>query len=90
MTDFNFKRTPLTDEMVIKGERFTKVAKTRNWTSTAIVGNGKTETETSTIALKSSSRWERIDIIPVLNSSGSMACASPRTTVTSKKRLSGI
>ena len=25
MTDFNFKRTPLTDEMVIKGERFTKV-----------------------------------------------------------------
>lgn len=25
MSNFNFKRTPLTDEMVIKGERFVKV-----------------------------------------------------------------
>lgn len=29
MSDFNFKRTPLGDEMVIKGERFVKVSENK-------------------------------------------------------------
>ena len=67
-----------------------KSMRIENWMSIAIVGNGKTETETPTIALKLSVRWERIDIILAPNSSELMGYVSPRTTVISKRRFSGI